>query len=73
MDDDAELQIRWEWEPGRPVRTPEHHATWARIEMSVGPDCLTLVEDRDSGSSRRSIFVPLYPLAEWAVYGGLKR
>ena len=68
MDDDAGLQIRWEWEPGRLVRTPEHHATWARIEMSVGPDCLTLVEDRDSGSSRRSIFVPLYPLAEWAVY-----
>ena len=36
--------------------------------MSVGPDCLTLVEDRNSGSSRRSIFAPLYPLAEWVVY-----
>ncbi len=68
MDDDPELRIRWEWEPGRLVRTPEHDATWARIEMSMGLDCLTLVEDRDSGSSRRSIFAPLYPLAEWAVY-----
>ncbi len=36
--------------------------------MFIGSDCLTLVEDRDSGSSRRSIFAPLYPLAEWAVY-----
>ncbi|MGH3772699.1 MAG: ImmA/IrrE family metallo-endopeptidase [Pseudonocardiaceae bacterium] len=50
------------------VKAPEHAATWARIKMSVGPDCLTLVEDRDSGSSRRSIFAPLYPLAEWVVY-----
>ena len=54
-DSDAELRIRWEWEPGQMVRAPEHAATWARIEISVGPDCLTLVEDRDSGSSRRSI------------------
>lgn len=67
-DSDAELRIRWEWEPGQMVKAPEHAATWARIKMSVGPDCLTLVEDRDSGSSRRSIFAPLYPLAEWAVY-----
>lgn len=68
MNESAELRIRWEWEPGRLARTPEHRATWARIEISIGPDCLTLVEDRDSGSSRRSIFAPLYPLAEWAVY-----
>lgn len=68
MNENAELRIRWEWESGRLARTPEHRATWARIEISIGPDCLTLVEDRDSGSSRRSIFAPLYPLAEWAVY-----
>ncbi len=64
----ADFQIRWEWEPGQMVRTPEHHATWARIELLVGDDCLTLVEDRDSRSSRRSIFAPLYPLAEWIAY-----
>jgi len=68
MDRDAKLRINWEWESGRLVRAPEHAATWARTEMFIGPDCLTLVEDRDSGSSRRSIFVPLYPLAEWVVY-----
>lgn len=68
MNENAELRIRWEWESGRLARTPEHRATWARIEISIGHDCLTLVEDRDSGSSRRSIFAPLYPLAEWVVY-----
>lgn len=68
MNESAELRIRWEWEPGLLAKTPEHRATWARIEISVGQDCLTLVEDRDSGSSRRSIFLPLYPLAEWVVY-----
>jgi hypothetical protein len=65
---EQELQIRWEWEPADSVRTPEHRATWARIEIKVGSDFVTLVEDRGSGSSRRSIYCPLYPLAEWVAY-----
>ncbi|GII58619.1 hypothetical protein Pth03_70080 [Planotetraspora thailandica] len=63
-----EFRIRWEWEPAPSVRAPEHRATWARIEISVGSDHVTLVEDRESGSSRRSIYCPLYPMAEWAAY-----
>lgn len=63
-----ELKIKWEWEPGELVRAPEHAATWARIEIWVGADCVTLVEDIASGSSRRSIYCPLYPLAEWVAY-----
>jgi Zn-dependent peptidase ImmA (M78 family) len=63
-----ELKIRWEWEPADSVRTPEHRATWARIEIKAGSDFVTLVEDRASGSSRRSIYCPLYPLAEWIAY-----
>jgi Zn-dependent peptidase ImmA (M78 family) len=65
---DQELKIRWEWEPADSVRTPEHRATWARIEIKAGSDFVTLVEDRESGSSRRSIYCPLYPLAEWVAY-----
>jgi hypothetical protein len=65
---EQELRIRWEWEPAESVRTPEHRATWARIEITVGPDFVTLVEDTVSGSSRRSIYCPLYPLAEWVAY-----
>ncbi len=68
MTADRELGIRWEWEPAESVRTPEHRATWARLEIRVGSDFVTLVEDRGSGSSRRSIYCPLYPLAEWVVY-----
>jgi hypothetical protein len=51
-----ELKIRWEWEAAPSVRAPEHRATWARIEISVGSDYVTLVEDRASGGSRRSIY-----------------
>jgi hypothetical protein len=68
MTAEQELKITWEWEPAESVRTPEHRATWARIEIRVGSDLVTLVEDRGSGSSRRSIYCPLYPLAEWIAY-----
>jgi Zn-dependent peptidase ImmA (M78 family) len=63
-----ELHIRWEWEAAPYVRAAEHRVTWARIEIGVGEEHVTLVEDRASGSSRRSIYCPLYPLAEWVAY-----
>jgi hypothetical protein len=63
-----ELLIRWEWEPAESAGAPELASTWARIEIQVGAEFVSLVEDRESGSSRRSIYCPLYPLAEWIVY-----
>nr|WP_062333881.1 ImmA/IrrE family metallo-endopeptidase [Herbidospora sakaeratensis] len=63
-----DLGIRWDWEPAPSVRAAELKATWARIEISVGPDHVTLVEDHATGASRRSIYCPLYPLAEWIAY-----
>lgn len=68
MTSEQELKVTWEWEPAESVRTPEHRATWARLEIKVDSDVVTLVEDRGSGSSRRSIYCPLYPLAEWVAY-----
>ena len=68
MTGSQELKIRWEWEAAAQARAPEHRATWARIEIRAGSDFVTLAEDRESGSSRRSIYCPLYPLAEWIVY-----
>jgi hypothetical protein len=65
---DQELKIRWEWDAAAQARAPEHRATWARIEIKAGTDFVTLAEDRESGSSRRSIYCPLYPLAEWIAY-----
>jgi IrrE N-terminal-like domain len=63
-----EFRITWEWESAPEVRTPEHRATWARLEIWAGHSCVTLVEDRATGSSRRGIYCSLYPLAEWAAW-----
>jgi len=63
-----DFSINFEWDVAPGVRAAEHRATWARIEIKAGPDWVTLVEDRESGSSRRSIYCALYPLAEWAAY-----
>jgi hypothetical protein len=63
-----DFRIEWEWESAPSVRAPEHRATWARIEILVGQEHVTLVEDKDSTSSRRSIYCPLYPVAEWVAY-----
>ncbi len=64
----AKLEFRFDWEPAEPVRTPELRATWARLEIWVGPECITQVEDVASQSVRRSIYGSLYPLAEWIAY-----
>src|SRR5438309_2067187 len=68
MTSGPELRFEWEWEPAPAVKAPELRATWSRLELRVGDQCVTRVEDRESDSSRRSIFVPLYPLAEWIAY-----
>lgn len=61
------LSFKVEWEDGGGVRTPELHATWCRLEVWAGSECVTLVE-AEASAARRSIFVPLYPLAEWIAY-----
>jgi hypothetical protein len=67
MQADTEFSFLWEWESAPGVRSPELAATWARLEIWVGGDCVTRVEDQDR-NARRSIYVPLYPLAEWIAY-----
>lgn len=57
-----------EWERGDNIAAPELAATWARLEIWIGSDCVTELEDRDLGSARRSLYCSLYPLAEWAAY-----
>jgi hypothetical protein len=36
--------------------------------MWTDGECITRVEEEATDASRRSIYVPLYPLAEWAAY-----
>lgn len=62
------LRFAYEWEPGDGVRSPELAATWCRLEIWVGNDCVSRVEDIESGSTRRSLYGSLYPLAEWLAY-----
>jgi len=66
--DAARLRFEYEWEPGEGVRSPELAATWCRLEIWVGSDCVSRVDDRESGSNRRSLYCSLYPLAEWIAY-----
>ncbi len=68
MSERAELRIEWEWLPAPTVKAPELRATWARTEIHVGNESVTLVEDQESRSARRGIYCPLYPLAEWIAY-----
>lgn len=63
-----DLLFKPEWEAPGGVRSPELASTWSRLEIWVGDNCITHVEETDNASTRRSIFVPLYPLAEWAAY-----
>lgn len=64
----SSLRFAYEWERGDGVAAPELAATWARIEMWVNDDCVTQVEDAQTGSARRSIYAPLYPIAEWIAF-----
>ncbi len=64
MTDHLRLEIDW-LGTSSAVRSAELRATWARLTISVGDDVVTLVEDLSNMSVRRSIYVSLYPLAEW--------
>lgn len=63
-----ELHFKIEWLGSDGVRAPELAATWARLEVWVGADCVTQVEDRETSSARTAIYCSLYPLAEWIAY-----
>lgn len=67
-DANQELIVNLDWEPAEGVRTDELRATWSRLQLRVGDAVLTQVQDSGSGAVRDSIYVPLYPLAEWVAY-----
>lgn len=62
------LRFVVDWAEGEGVKAPELRATWAALEIWIGADCLTLVQDSATESSRRAIYCPLYPLAEWIAF-----
>ena len=49
------------------ARGPELRATWARFELLVDGTSVTRAVDEVSKGVRNSVYLPLYPLAEWFV------
>lgn len=62
------LRFEIEWLQADGITAEELGATWCRLGIWVGDSCVTLVEDLDTKSLRRSIYGSVYPLAEWIAY-----
>jgi uncharacterized protein DUF955 len=61
----SKLTLDFEWIDPAEAKGPELRATWARLQMSVDENAITRLIDNASRSVRSSLFLPLYPLAEW--------
>jgi hypothetical protein len=59
------LTLDFEWIDPAGAKGRELRATWARLEIKAGDHSVTRVIDQSSRSVRNSLFLPLYPLAEW--------
>jgi hypothetical protein len=59
------LQLDFEWIDPEGARGPELRATWASLEIRFDGAAITRAIDNSSRSVRNSLFLPLYPLAEW--------
>lgn len=63
------LLFEFDWQAaGAGVRSRELAATWATLDLAVDGEYLTIVEDLDTRSVRRSVSVSVYPLAEWVTF-----
>jgi hypothetical protein len=59
------LILNFEWIDPAEARGAELRATWARLEILLDEIVITRVIDFESRGVRSSVFLPLYPLAEW--------
>lgn len=60
-----DLKIDFEWIDPAGAEGPELRATWARLQILVDGEPITRLLDNVSKTLRESVFLPLYPLAEW--------
>lgn len=60
-----ELAFDFDWEEPLGAKGPELRATWARLEVAVAGEVVTRVFDKRTRSVRTSLYLPLYPVAEW--------
>ena len=61
----TEISFHVEWLDGEGITGPELAATFASLRIEVGGEPLTRVIDHRAQTTRDSIYVPLYPIAEW--------
>ena len=61
----AELRFEFDWTDPLGARGDELRATWARLLILVHDAPVTRLLDERAKTVRDSIYVPLYPLAEW--------
>jgi len=61
----SEFSFNFEWEDPQGAKGPELRATWARLSIMIADTPITRLSDVRNKSIRDSIYVPLYPLAEW--------
>lgn len=62
------LDLDIEWLEAPAVANAELRETWARLLVRVGDATPCALLDDASGSVRTSLYLPLYPLAEWLAY-----
>ncbi len=61
----SSFAVDFSWEaPGR-AKEPELRATWAQFKLSADSTSITQVVNYRAKTIRESIYLPLYPLAEW--------
>jgi hypothetical protein len=60
-----DLRINFEWIDPAGAEGPELRATWARLQLLIDGEPITRPLDNVSKTVRDSLFLPLYPLAEW--------
>lgn len=56
-----------EWLDAGDVRSPELRETWCRLRMTLDDRSLIELQDHATGSTRYSLYLPAYVLAEWLV------
>lgn len=61
----TDLAFDFEWVDPQGARGAELRATWARLSIRVGTDVVTRAVDAETRAVRQSVYVPLYPVAEW--------
>ena len=62
-----EVRFDFDWQDGEGIEGAELSATFASLRIGVRAQPVTRVFDSRARTVRDSVYVPLYPLAEWLV------